>query len=334
MLRNGLLQIMLFIIGVAGHVQAHEMRPAYLELRETGADTFRVLWKVPARGDLRLALYPRLPKNCETIGSVTSYHANDVFIERYTVACRGGLIGQDIIIDGLTATLTDVLVRLERADGTTQVTRLTPAAASMVIEATPSFMALAGTYTKLGIEHILIGIDHLLFVLALLLMVEGWGRLVKTITAFTVAHSISLALATLGFVYVPPKPVDAAIALSIIFLAAEILRLQRDERFLTAKHPWVVSFGFGLLHGLGFAGALTNLGLPQKAVPAALVFFNVGVEIGQIAFIAVVLMLMASFRTLEIKWPRWSAKAVPYAIGSFASSWFIARLLVLLHGRA
>ncbi|MGH7495805.1 MAG: HupE/UreJ family protein [bacterium] len=326
--------VSILVAGTFLTARAHEMRPAYLELREAGTDTFEVLWKVPARGDLRLALHLRLPESCAAITPVNSYHANEVFIERYTVACRGGLTGQSIFIDGLSATLTDVLVRFERADGTTQVTRLTPAAPSFVIAATPSFMELAGAYTKLGIEHILVGIDHLLFVLALLLMVEGWRRLVKTITAFTVAHSLTLALATLGFVHVPPRPVDAVIALSIIFLAAEVLRLQHGERFLTARYPWVVAFGFGLLHGLGFAGALTNLGLPRNDIPAALVFFNVGVEIGQVAFITAVLALLASFRVLEVKWPRWSARAVPYAIGSFAASWFIARLLVLLRGGA
>jgi hydrogenase/urease accessory protein HupE len=185
-------------------------------------------------------------------------------------------------------------------------------------------------YLGLGIEHILLGIDHLLFVLGLLLIVRGAWMLIKTITAFTLAHSITLALATLGFVEVPSPPVDAAIALSIMFLGAEILRARQGRPGLAARAPWVVAFAFGLLHGLGFAGALTQLGLPPGEIPLALLFFNVGVELGQLMFIAAVLALAWALRQLQVAWPRWSEPLPAYAIGTVAALWFIERTSAMI----
>jgi hydrogenase/urease accessory protein HupE len=182
------------------------------------------------------------------------------------------------------------------------------------------------TYTLLGIGHILGGVDHLLFVLALLLLVRGIGRLVATVTAFTLAHSVTLAAATLGFVHVPPAPVEATIALSILFLASELARQRADGRAdLTARFPWLVAFSFGLLHGFGFAGALSEVGVPQKAVPLALLFFNVGVEIGQLAFIAAVLAIGWSVRRAAIRAPAWWPRAAAYGIGSVAAFWVVQR---------
>ena len=180
-------------------------------------------------------------------------------------------------------------------------------------------------YLGLGIEHILLGVDHLLFVLGLLLLVRGSWTLIKTITAFTLAHSITLALATLGVVEVPSPPVDAAIALSIVFLGAEILRARQGRPGLAARAPWVVAFAFGLLHGLGFAGALSQLGLPPGEVPQALLFFNVGVEIGQLMFVPTFLALVWALRALQVSWPRWSEPLPAYAIGTVAAFWFIER---------
>ena len=177
----------------------------------------------------------------------------------------------------------------------------------------------------LGIEHILLGIDHLLFVLGLLLIVRGFGLLLKTITAFTVAHSVTLAMATLGFVNVPQAPVEAVIALSILFLASELAKQQKGNPGMTSRYPWVVALSFGLLHGFGFAGALSEVGLPQTDIPLALLFFNVGVEVGQLMFVAIVLMIFWVIQKLKFRWPAWTKQVPAYAIGSLAAFWFIQR---------
>jgi hypothetical protein len=201
-------------------VSAHEVRPAYLELRQTGADTYDVLWKVPARGDnMRLGIYVEFPSGTTNVTAPRTLIANEASTERWSIKRLGGLTSGEVNIDGLAATMTDVLVRVENVDGTTQATRLTPSSPSFVVSAAPGALEVCRTYLVLGVEHILFGIDHLLFVLALLILVKGWRRLVGTITAFTVAHSITLAAATLGFVHVPSKPVEATIALSIVFVA-------------------------------------------------------------------------------------------------------------------
>jgi hypothetical protein len=310
--------------------RAHELRPAYLELRQSGPDTFDVLWKVPARGDLRLGLYVRFPDTCQELQERVVYSAENAFIERWQVKCPGGLAGQSITIDGLSTTLTDVLVRLQYSSGATETVRLAAEKTSFVVAGSPSWYQVAGAYTFMGTEHILLGIDHLLFVLGLLLIVRGIGTLVKTITAFTVAHSITLALAVLGVVNVPSRPVDAAIALSIVFLGAEILHARRGQKGLAFRYPWIVAFAFGLLHGLGFAGALTGLGLPPADIPLALLFFNVGVEIGQLLFVLFFAVLAWAFRTLQVVWPKWSETVPAYAIGTLASYWFIGRFFVLI----
>ena len=318
------------LLAITSAAFSHELRPAYLEIRESGNDTFDVLWKVPGRGDLRLALYVRFPESCEAVQEPVVYASGDAFIERWKVRCPDGLVGETIAVDGLSTTMTDVLVRINWSEGATETTRLDAATTEFVVAGAPSWFQLAWAYTFMGIEHILLGIDHLLFVLGLLLIVPNRWALVKTITAFTIAHSITLALAVLGVVNVPSQPVDAAIALSIVFLGAEIIHTRHGHRGLTASYPWVVSFGFGLLHGLGFAGALTSLGLPAGDIPIALLFFNVGVEIGQLMFVAFFLTLGWAFRTLEVKWPQWSQPVPAYSIGTVAMYWFIGRLLVIL----
>ena len=272
---------------------AHEVRPAYLELRQTGAETYDALWKVPGQGDLRLGLYVELPRDCTNVTEPRGSMVNNAFTERWTVKCPGGLSGGTIHIAGLSATVTDVLVRLERLDGTTQVTRLTPSAPSFVVAAAASAVGVARTYTVLGIEHILTGIDHLLFVLALIIITRGGWKLVKTVTAFTVSHSITLTLATLGYVHIPQRPVEAVIALSIVFVAAEILRGRQGHVGITARAPWLVALMFGLMHGLGFASGLRDAGLPDGHIPTALLFFSLGVETGHFLFIGFVLSLFA-----------------------------------------
>jgi hydrogenase/urease accessory protein HupE len=306
--------------------EAHEVRPAYLELKQTTPDTFDMLWKVPAMGDnLRLGLYVRLPDSAEIISEPRGMFQRNAYIERCTIRAPQALVESTITIDGLRTTVTDVLVRIERLDGATQVARLTPEAPSLQVESSPSAWQVAWTYLVLGVEHILLGIDHLLFVLALVLLVKNRSMLVATITSFTVAHSITLALATLGFVHVPGPPVEACIALSIVFVAAEIIRSRAGRPGLTERAPWLIAFTFGLLHGLGFAGALSDVGLPQQAVPLALLFFNVGVELGQLAFVAAVLVVSNLARYLHFSIPSWSWKLAPYGIGSVAMFWVIDR---------
>ncbi|MEP6668789.1 MAG: HupE/UreJ family protein [Chthoniobacter sp.] len=335
--------ILLLLVVLTARGFAHEVRPAYLELHQTGADTYRVLWKVPARGDdQRLSLHVEFPEGTAKASEPRVSFANNSAAERRSVKRAGSLTGGTIHIAGLSATMTDVLVRLERLDGTTQVTRLTPSAPSFVVAAVPHPAEIVHTYLVLGIEHILTGTDHLLFIFGLLLLVRGGVRLLKTITAFTVAHTVTLTLATLGFVHVPQPAVEAVIALSIVFVTLEILRSrERREHFpdraasLAERQPWLVAFTFGLLHGLGFAGGLGEAGLPQGHIPLALLLFSIGVEIGHFAFVGTVLGTLAMARklVLEIRpsfttgLPARVARALPpYAIGSVAMFWVIQRL--------
>jgi hydrogenase/urease accessory protein HupE len=308
--------------------RAHEVLPAYLELRETSPETYDILWKVPARGGLeRLAVYVRLPADTQQITEPRRLFAGGAYLERWRVRRPGGLAGQPIGVDGLIAGGNDVLVHIERADGSTQTARLLPTRASFVVEAVTRPWSVASTYLVLGVDHILFGIDHLLSVLALLLLVDGARRLLTTVTAFTLAHSLTLAAATLGWAHLPQKPVEATIALSIVFVAAEIVRGREGRPGLTARRPWVVAFAFGLLHGFGFASALREVGLPQNSIPLALLFFNVGVELGQLLFIAFVLavglLLRQSAGRLALRMPGWTWRVPPYAMGSVASFWVI-----------
>jgi hydrogenase/urease accessory protein HupE len=329
--------VALLLLGLAPvRSGAHEVRPGYLELREVAGGSYDVLWKVPARGEYRLALYARLPEGCSKAPDAGSF-VGGAFITRWRASCSDDLVGKRIAIDGLAATRTDVLVRISHLDGATQTARLTPDQPYVDVVAAPARAAVARTYFVLGVEHILLGIDHLLFVLGLLLLVGSDRRLIVTVTAFTVAHSITLAAATLGLVHVPQAPVEAVIALSVMFVAAEILRAAQGRPSLTARVPWLVAFVFGLLHGLGFAGALREVGLPQTEIPIALLFFNVGVEAGQLAFIAVVMLVFAGVARLarrgaEATLPggpadRWLRTPVAYLIGCTAAYWTIDRTI-------
>jgi hydrogenase/urease accessory protein HupE len=311
---------------------AHRLSPAFFGLTETAPGVYAVQWKVSMSGGLAAALEPKVPQGCSLTGDVRTYVVNeDVRFQHGTMSCAGGIGGREFKVDGLELTQTDVLLRVDYLDGSASNQRLTPSAPSVVIPERPSALEVIRTYTVLGIGHILGGVDHLLFVLALLLLVRGVGRLVATVTAFTLAHSVTLAAATLGFVHVPPAPVEATIALSILFLASELARQGADTRAdLTARFPWLVAFSFGLLHGFGFAGALSEVGVPQKAVPLALLFFNVGVEIGQLAFIAAVLALGWSIRRAAIRAPAWWPRAAAYGIGSVAAFWVVQRTAAIL----
>ena len=316
------------VASLLGNACAHEVRPGYLELQQTGAETWSVLWKVPALGEMRLSIHPRFPGNCRSTAEPVTLHTANAHIERTAIDCSGGLEGREISIDGLASTMTDVLVRSVRMDSSAQVARLTPSAPAFFFAAAPGSLQIARTYIAMGVEHILGGIDHLLFVFGLLLLVRGAWLVVKTITAFTVAHSITLAAATLGWVHVSQPPVEAVIALSIMFLATELAKRYRGHAGLMERYPWIVAFIFGLLHGFGFAGALRQIGLPETDVPLALFTFNIGVEIGQLAFIAAVLGLLALAKRINLTalLERYVRPAAPYAIGALASFWFLERL--------
>ncbi|UCH74775.1 MAG: HupE/UreJ family protein [Rhodospirillales bacterium] len=327
------LALMAMLVGVIGSAPSsigHALQPGYLEIRPIDADIYTVTWKTPAVAGRPMAIAARLPDSCEPRLPVQPVWDGAAYLARWTATCPGGLVGGTIAIEGLPATQTDVLVRIVRDDGTEQTARLTPSATEFVIEATPRALDVASTYLVLGIEHILLGVDHLLFVLALLILVSGWRRLVWTITAFTAAHSITLAGATLGLVQVSQGPVEAIIALSILFVAMEIVHTRQGRPGLTERRPWIVAFAFGLLHGFGFAGALAEVGLPENAIPLALLFFNIGVEIGQLLFVAAVLGVIAGWRRLDAPWPAWAWRIPVYVIGSLAAHWTIERVANLI----
>ena len=324
------LGILAVLLACALPLSAHEVRPGFLEMTETAPLDFEVLWKVPTRNGMRLRMDPLFPDGCEATSPVDAYEVPGSLVERWSVRCTAPLVGRALRILGLEATLTDVLVRIQAVDGSTFTARLHPSSPSWTVPETPSAGELTGAYLWLGIEHILLGVDHLLFVLGLLLLVDGPMRLLKTITAFTIAHSITLAIATFGVVLLEERAVNAAIALSILFLGVEIMRGRDGHVGLTGRYPWAVAFAFGLLHGLGFASALTDLGLPDGDIPIALLLFNVGVEIGQLSFVFLVLALLRATRRLDVVWPRWAEPLPAYAIGTMGAFWFIGRLWVLI----
>lgn len=307
--------------------QADVFRPAYLELREASHDQYDVTWKVPAlSNELRLSAYVEFPPGTTMVTQPRVVTVNGAWTERYRISREGGFVGELISISGRAAGVTDIIARIERLDGSTQVEQLPPEEPSFIVMPTAGNGEIATSYFVIGVKHILGGIDHLLFVLALLLIVKNTRRIVATITAFTVAHSLTLVAATLGWVNVPGPPVEAIIALSIVFVAAEVVQGLQGKAGITAHAPWIVAFSFGLLHGLGFAGALAEVGLPQGAIPLALLTFNVGVEVGQLIFVAAVLSLLIVADRLTTRRPAWAESAVAYSIGTIAAFWTIERV--------
>ena len=317
------------LIGAANGVLAHEVRPGYLELRETGSSTYALMWKRPAGGEVEIRIAPVLPEGCSLFTPDRQQLTREAVIVHGTLRCDGGLAGKTIRIAGLESTVTDVLVRIQHADGRIESQLIRPISPEYTFGAATSGVQRAIAYLQLGVQHILLGIDHLLFVLGLLVIVANRWMLVKTITAFTIAHSITLAIATLGYASVPAAPLNAVIALSILFLGVEIVRGWRGGTSLTIRHPWVVAFAFGLMHGFGFASGLTSLGLPQSEIPLALLLFNVGVELGQIAFVVLVVLLERAFRTLQFRWPRVIEMMPGYAVGSLGAFWVIQSVVAL-----
>jgi len=317
-------------LAALGTAQAHETRPGYLELREGEPSTYALLWKRPTGGEVEIRIAPVVPEGCRLATPDQQQLTPGAVVVRGTLTCRGGLAGKTLRVAGLETTITDVLVRIEHGDGRVESHLLRPATPEVTLGAATTGGERALSYLQLGMQHILLGVDHLLFVLGLLLIVRDRWMLVKTITSFTVAHSITLAIATFGYASAPLAPLNAAIALSILFLGPEIVRVWRGQTSFTIRHPWVVAFLFGLLHGFGFASGLTAMGLPKAEIPLALLLFNVGVELGQIAFVALVLLLERAFRVLQIQWPRYAAMLPGYAVGSLGAYWTIQRTAILL----
>lgn len=304
---------------------AHEVRPAYLEIDQTGPSAYTVIWKQPTVGQLALHLVPHLSSGWLEQAPTDQYAAAGFLIRVWKVSGQrpGALDGQTVRIEGLESTITDVFVRIRKADGKTLDTMVRPEKPSFRISLATAGRASALSFVLLGIEHILTGPDHLSFILGLVLMVRDRWTLLKTVSAFTVAHSLTLAAASLGAISVPNELLDALIALSILFVAPEALRAQRGGTSLAIRYPYIVAFAFGLLHGTGFATGLTSLGLERHVLLLALVLFNVGVEIGQLAFIALIFAVKGALQLIRRRWPRPLELAPIYGIGAFGACWAI-----------
>lgn len=324
----------LVVGALASRVEAHESWPALLEIHELANGRHDLSWRVPLVSGERLPVQLELPENWKTVVGPAERTQGNWVIERRTFVTAAGRIGQEILrFPGLERTINDAHVRLFRLDGTVFSAVVRPTNPTVQLRGARAWYSTAAEYTGLGFHHIMLGVDHLLFVLGLMLIVSSGRRLFKTITAFTLAHSLTLAVATLGLAHAPLEPLNAAIALSILFLGPEVVRVWRGETSLTIRYPWVVAFLFGLLHGFGFASGLSTTGMPRGELPFALLWFNVGVELGQIAFIGICLGMAKAFHVLEMRWPRWVQRAPGYAVGVCGAFWTIQRVMLMVAGR-
>lgn len=307
-------------------VTGHEIRPAYLQIIQISNKEFHVFWKIPSMGEAVPRIQPQFPPefNLEVLNNPKQVPGSVIY--SYKWQSQETLAGKSIRINGLDKTLIDVLVSVSYLNGEKITLLLQADKDEATIPGETSSWQVIKSYGILGIEHILLGIDHLLFVLALIMITRGKWKIVKTVTAFTLAHSITLSLAALGIVAFPSAPVEAVIALSIVFLALEIIKNQNGQETLTSRKPWLVAFSFGLLHGFGFAGALADIGLPQQDIPLALAFFNIGVEIGQLIFVFFLLILLWLLR-MRKNWPLQLQRIPAYAIGAVSMFWVIERVL-------
>ena len=305
---------------------AHQFAPALLELEEIAPGRAAVSWKQPAVRVQGSRLRPVLPVECRGIGDPEVTREGTGMRARWQIECPGGLAGKTVGVEGIAASRADVLLRVALLDGRKLRQVLKAEEPSFTIHADGGSLGVLTGYGALGVEHILTGWDHLLFVLALVLLI-GWGRsLLFTVTAFTLGHSVTLALASLGLVDLPQGPIEALIALSIYALAIELTSSLGGRRTPTQRAPWIVASGFGLLHGLGFAGALSEVGLPAGEIPLALFAFNVGIELGQLGFVGATLLAVAVLRALPVRWPKVAGAVPAYAIGSLAVFWFCERV--------
>lgn len=305
--------------------KADELRPGYIEFNQSGAQHWRLVWKAPMRGGVTPATQPVLPAGCVVVGEPVRAMAALAVVSTLNVRCAAGVAGKTIGLSSFSGSQTDVLVRVAPLGRPVQAMRLTADAPMVEIEAKPDRWQVAKTYFVTGIDHIIFGYDHLLFVVALVLLLSGLWTVAKAVTAFTVAHSITLIGTTLGFLGLPQRPVESVIALSILFLAVEIVKKDRDRPRLSERIPWVVAFGFGLLHGFGFAGALNEIGLPESDVPTALLTFNLGVEAGQLAIVLATAALLALVRRFAAGVAPIAIRTAAYGIGIVSAYWFIER---------
>ena len=336
MMRRLLPALLILLFSVGGFVpsaSSHESQPGTLELRQVSKDRYEVTWRAPIYYGQPHPARLELPDSWKTVVEPTERMLADSQVFRRVVTVgEKGVEGSVLRFPGLERTVTDVFVRMNRLDGTTLTAVVRPTIPYAQLRGERTWRTTAGEYLGLGFHHILQGVDHLLFVLGLLLIVKNRMMLLSTVTAFTVSHSITLAIATLGYARAPLPPLNAAIALSILFLGPEVVRSWRGETSLTIRYPWVVAFLFGLLHGFGFASGLSTTGMPKAELPLALLFFNVGVELGQLTFVALAVALERSFRLLEVRWPR-AVEALPgYAVGSLGAYWTIQRTVILIGG--
>lgn len=318
-------------LAVASASRAHEIRPAALQITETAPGTYEAVWKQPAVGNMAIHLAPRLSSGTLDKAPAGQTLEPGKIIKRWRVVGGAPLDRQTLVIEGLPESVTDVLVSVTSPSGKTINAVLRPAAPSMVLALSAPKGLATPAYLRLGIEHILTGFDHLLFVLGLLLLVGTRWKIVKTVSAFTVAHSITLALAALGIVQFPSALIEAFIALSIVFVAYELVPRPGSEASLTRQRPWLVAFIFGLFHGLAFAGTLSAVGLPSGGTVPALLLFNVGVEIGQLLFIGAAIAVILALRRASKFMPKGygvlSHYAPAYVIGGLASYWLIERTI-------
>ncbi len=312
--------------------QAHadELRPAYIELNQISEAQWDIVWKASAQSPLAQG-HIILPENCEQTTKPIQKLELSNQITRFTINCSSPIYGQSIGLRGLEFSNSDALVRIAALNRDIQTIRLTPND-NMALITAPSqgiITNVASSYLALGFEHILEGYDHLLFVLALVLLIPSFKRAAWTITAFTLAHSITLIGTTLGYFALPSQPVEAIIALSIIFLALEIvqiLRKQSNTPRLSERYPWIIAFLFGLLHGFGFAGALAEIGLPQNDMPLALLTFNLGVELGQLLIVIIAIALLHIIERYKTSLIIPIKYGLAYTIGIIATYWFLERI--------
>jgi len=309
----------------AAQANAHALDPGYLEIRQISSDTWSVHWRKPDVNGQPMAIDAVLPEDCTPMRGPSAVSDGRAWVSSWIVECRADTAGQTIAIEGLEVQKNDVLVRLHPLETEPTTLRFTPETAVQTIPSQHTIWSVFAAYGLLGFEHILEGWDHLLFVFALFILVRERWKLVGAVTAFTLAHSITLALATFGVLNVPGPPVEAVIALSIVFLAMEIVKGEEGRLRLSKQKPWIVCFGFGLLHGLGFAGALADIGLPANDIPAALLAFNLGVEAGQLSFIGALALLAATWRYMAVPVGHWATVIAAYGIGSVSMYWLIER---------
>jgi hydrogenase/urease accessory protein HupE len=328
----------LFAFLVPAH--AHEVRPGYIEITEVARDSFDIVWKQPVRSAganavAGLGLRPVFPENCARLGDSRMRRLPGALVEKFSLTCYGGLFGQSVGVEGLQRTITDVLVQLALIEGGRYSLRLTADAPVQTFSGGGTFLM---AYFGLGVEHLVLGLDHILFVLGLVLLVQGWRSLIWVITAFTVAHSLTLGISLLTTVQVSGPVVEAIIALSILFVAIELTRAPAARSLLASRYPQSVAFVFGLLHGFGFAGVLSNIGVPRDAALPALGLFNLGIEVGQLMIVAACLLFGTRLAHMlddnAAQYPRAVAvsRQLPVLLlGGLSVYWLIDRSLVLLN---